>query len=97
MLRLAETFWVSATRVHNSSNVTSGCFWTADRMTSSHSASVRWGPCWRGHAEYCPVSRHWRHHFSTVDRLTPNVSATSAWLFLPVFNAATTRSRKSWE
>lgn len=75
------TIWADwATWVHNSCRVRSGCALTAARMMAAQSLSARVGPCASGSGVAFPVSRFRCNHFSTVDKLTLNVTAMAAWV-----------------
>jgi hypothetical protein len=81
MLGLAVRVWRACTRSHNSSNVASGCFLRAPRMTFSHTSRVRGGPPVAGQAAQLPVVWYRAHHLSSVDSWILKSSAIPAWLF----------------
>src|SRR5215475_1874662 len=76
-------------------------FCAADSSVSildTSSSESRWGhqrPPACGNASQLPILRHLRQSFSTNERLTPNVAATSDWESMPVSKAAMIFSRKS--
>ena len=97
ILGLAWALWRSATCSHNSAKVISGCCLTAARIAAVHPLKTRGLPPAWGSAATLRVVRQRRHHVSTVDWLTPNVSAISDWDCTPCLMTAMTRSRRSCE
>jgi hypothetical protein len=81
----------------SSASVRSGCAATAARIFDSSFFKLRSRPPARGKASQLPVLRHLRQSFSTNERLTPNVAATSDWESSPLSKAAMILSRRSWE
>src|SRR5215470_15715352 len=81
----------------SSASVRSGCAATAARIFDSSFFKLRWRPPARGKASQSPVLRHLRQSFSTNERLTPNVAATSDWESVALSKAAMILSRRSWE
>ena len=88
---------VAAICSQSSASVRSGCAATAARIFDSSFFKLRSRPPARGKASQLPVLRHLRQSFSTNERLTPNVAATSGWESAPISKAAMILSRRSLE